>query len=123
VIAFFLLTYLTFGPVLPTVEYDLFEVNEKLDAEGEVQYTQLIFWDWDMRTHRFQSHGFVMLRGNLPKREQTGFWVLTCRDSGNVRRVVSRACAFSRTFHDPEVKNKEDYPNVLRKGPFHPLRE
>ena len=105
---------------------DLIEVNHLYDQHGRHVIDQLIFYDWDSATRRFQVRAWRLLKSEEQRPRKSwpkGDYVTTWRDQNIVRRVHAVQTRETWTTHDPEVREREIYPMEQRLDLSQPLTD
>ncbi len=105
---------------LTTDVVDLIEVNRYFDEHGSPVYQQLIFYDWDEATGRYQVRAFRIIKSlqQIPHRVPgSRFHAVVWFDEkdGVTRRVLARAVRQSWTQHDPEMAERDAFPVQYRR--------
>ena len=96
---------------------DKIEYNHRFDDQGELQFTQLIFWQWNDRHRRFDVIAWKMAPQLLdaPYKTPQG-WAVSWYDSQRREPVTVYAAIFrhTRTAFDPEKDNRELLKSIYR---------
>ena len=99
---------------------DLIEVNRYFDEHASPVYQQLIFYDWNESTGRYQVRAFRIIKSlqQMPHRVRSSrFYAVVWFDEkdGVTRRVLARAVRQSWTQHDPEMAERDTFPVQYRR--------
>ena len=123
-------TAVSLVPWTPTLrdEVDVIELNHVFDGEGQHVLSQFIFWEFE--THSAAEH-VVAWRlwkpgSSLPLRDvRQGGCVLLFRDGESLRLVRGKQYRETWTQYDPEIDNRRQLPQHLRRelGRFEPPTE
>jgi len=92
---------------------DLIEVNHLYDLSGRPVIHQMIFYQWDRVTHRFQVRAWRLLKSNdqLPQRNWSqDNYVSQWRDLSTMRKVYAENVRETWTIYDPEVLERQMLP-------------
>ena len=105
---------------LTTDRVDLMEINRYYDEQGNPVYQQLIFYDWDARTSRYQVRAFRIIKSfqQMPHRLHGGrYYAVIWFDEkdGLARCVLARAIRETWTQFDPEMAAREALPVQCRR--------
>jgi len=100
-----------------TQEVDLIELNTLYDGDDRVVFKQLIYYQWDWATNRYQCVDWRLMKhhGMIPvKRGQyyESMWI----DGEQQRRVRSSYFRRSWSRDDPEIEERERMPKDRRRG-------
>ena len=100
---------------LPVQHFDRIDVNHVITIDGNVRFSQLIFWRWVRDEKRFVSFGFVFLKDGQkePRTDRDGASVVVTKD-GKRWRVTSDCVIETRTRNDPEQDDRCRYPDFRR---------
>ena len=101
-------------------DVDLIEVNHFYDDQGRLVFDQVIYYDWSNQHDRYQVRDWRLLKSSsqVPLRDwrhggYTSSWP-DFKQSDVLRRV--RAKVFRETWeqHDPELEDREFWPQEKR---------
>lgn len=110
-----ILAALTAPATVETAHFDRIDVNHVYREDGELCFTQLIFWRWCREDRRFYSFGYKMLRdGQKHPRFNGRHWTVQVK-RGNVDWRVTADCVIEwHSSYDPEVLDRQRWPNICR---------
>lgn len=97
---------------------DLIELNHYYDSEGKIVFHQVIFWDWsDEKSCLYvRSWRFFKSKRQCPVKDSSqGDYVAVWYDGNVLRRVRARSFLESWTQYDPEVCDRERFPQSNRR--------
>ena len=92
---------------------DLVEINHLYDLNGRLVINQLIFYEWDSASQRFQIRAWRLLKTNsqLPRRcWEKDCYVCHWRDMNVMRKVYADNVRETWTTYDPEVLERNMFP-------------
>lgn len=92
--------------------YDVLERNVVVNEEGRETLRQWIVWDWASIDGAHRCQWWAMDRGEEVRRTADG-WRVTV----DGRRIVARWYRETRTRHDPEVSDRDEWPIEKRRKP------
>lgn len=101
-----------------TDHVDLIEVNHLYDERGRLVIEQVIFYDWDHATDRFQVVAWRLLKSpeQFPQRHwESGRFVARWRDQAVWREVSAGQVCETWTTFDPEVLERNMFPIEKRR--------
>jgi hypothetical protein len=112
---------LTLVPATPLVcdQVDVLELNCVYDGEGRLLLRQMIFWDWRHDQSRYEVVAWRLWQDDfpLPVRDwHSGAFVLLWSDAETLRSVRARAFWQTWTQHDPEMEDRRQLSQHLRRG-------
>ena len=94
-------------------QVDLIEVNHYHDARGRLVFDQVIFYEWDSASQRFQVRAWRLLKTDWqrPRRDWVrGGYVSSWRDGELWRQVRAANERKTWTTYDPEVLERNLLP-------------
>ncbi len=101
------------GPVRDDV--DRVEVNHYYGADGELTFTQLIFYEWESGKWIIRDWRLVDQPGMYPRKDpRSGCYRITWDDKGIMREVRTRSKTETWTDYDPEMIGRRDCPTDRR---------
>lgn len=97
---------------------DCIEVSSVYDENGNLNFTQLIFWTFkpEYSAYVVRAWRIVKSPSQLPQKDwKNGGYSVVWEDADIIRHV--RATEFRETFlqHDPETADREVWPKELRR--------
>jgi len=111
----FLFFALQTNPEICVEEYvDLVTLNYVYNEEGELNFAQLIFWDWDGSRYQVVDWRMYKREEQYPIREKS-IWVLRWYDEGILRKVISNHFTTTWTQYDAEIMEQETLPSIKRR--------
>ncbi|PQO46184.1 hypothetical protein [Blastopirellula marina] len=107
------------SPVEPHLvdRVDLIEINHLYDIQGRLVINQMIFYDWDNASQRFQVRAWRLLKSDdqLPRKSwNQDQYICHWRDMNVQRKVFADNVRETWTTQDPEVLERNMYPIELR---------
>ena len=100
----------------PAESCDLIEVNHFFGHQGELIFSQAIFWDWKHDRYEVRAWRLVKVPGQLPARDwQHGGYVTAWKDEG-LRRVRASEVRETWTQVDVEMEQRQVLPAEKRRG-------
>ncbi len=96
----------------PVNRYDVLERNVVVSEDGRETLRQFVAWDWDHCDGVHRCQWWAMDRGEEVRRTADG-WRVTV----DGRRIVARWYRETRTRHDPEVSDRDEWPIEKRRKP------
>ncbi len=98
---------------------DLVELNHVYNAQGNLIYTQVLFYDWRPLHGDYQVRASRLMksRDRYPERDfQRGDWVMIFSDGDALREVRASAFRESWTQYDVEQAERDRLPKEYRPG-------
>lgn len=101
---------------------DVIEVNRYHDADGNLVFTQVIFWEWSGEDFRVFAWRMVKSPRQLPVVEhRQGYtanpgYKMTWIDNGHLRSVRSPSVRYTWTQYDPELRDRKIFSPDERRG-------
>ena len=101
---------------------DLIEVNHFYDGQGRLVFDQVIFYNWDLTTSRFQIVDWRLLKSDsqIPIRDwRKRYYVAIWNDFKQkdvLRRTTCDNVRETWTQHDPELQEREFLPQEQRRS-------
>lgn len=106
----YLITYLHGGDVNPRC--DIIEINHYVnDQTGEVNFTQVLAWDWAYDYHRRQCEGWKLV--HRWHRTKTG--IVGADERGNEFTLDAPSFMETWTNYDPELVDRKRHPDKHRR--------
>ena len=103
-------------PDTPSETVDLIEINWFFGHQGELIFSQAIFWDWRHDRYEVRAWRLVKEPGQLPVRDwQHGGYVTAWKDEG-LRRVRATEVRETFTQVDVEMEQRQVLPADQRRG-------
>ena len=100
---------------------DLIEINHYYDKRGKLVFDQVIFWNWshDAAAFRVVAWRFIKKPSQMARRDwRRGGFVSLWHDGHVLREVRSDFVRETWTQFDPEVRDRDQLPQHLRRGLF-----
>lgn len=100
-------------------QVDLIEVNHCHDAQGQLVFDQLLFYDWCPLKSRYEVRDWCLLKSpqQLPRRNhERGGYVTAWREGPLLRKVHAEAVRESWTPYDPEILEQQSLPRDQRRS-------
>lgn len=97
---------------------DLIEVNHFFDDQGRPVFSQVIFYDWQPATARYEVRAWRLLksRHQVPRRDFLyGGYSCLWNDGGVYRWIFTPALRKTWTQYDPELLERERLPRERRR--------
>lgn len=96
---------------------DVLEVNHLYDGDGRHIFDQLIGWNWHGNELHVVFWRLLKGREAFPQRRfASGVYEALWIDDGQARRVRGRSFRQTWTQHDPELANRQRWPQSQRRG-------
>ncbi|MBI1249471.1 hypothetical protein GC197_16725 [bacterium] len=92
---------------------DLIEINHLYDLQGRLVINQLIFYQWDNASQRFQVRAWRLLKTDdqLPRKSwNKDQYICLWRDMNVHRKVYADNVRETWTTYDPEVMERNLFP-------------
>ena len=92
---------------------DLIEINHLYDLQGRLVINQLIFYQWDSASQRFQVRAWRLLKSDdqLPRKSwNQDQYICLWRDMNVHRKVYAHNVRETWTTYDPEVMERNLFP-------------
>lgn len=99
------------GPLVTTT--DVVEVNHFHDDDGRKVFDQIIWWEWLGGAKVVRDWRLLKTPRQMPQ-QRNGWYESTWWDGETLRRVRAKAYCETWTFHDPELKNRDHWPQEKR---------
>lgn len=99
-------------------QVDLIEINHFYEEDGKHAFDQLIFYEWCPRECRNQVLAWRLVKGQtqIPLRDwDRGDYCCVLCENGVLRSVRSAALRESWTQYDPEVLERDIFPQEKRR--------
>ena len=93
---------------LGTGRCDLAEVNHYYDADGHLQFTQLLAWDWSHQHKRWECQGWKLIEPDTWQCVAGG--IVATERGGQRVELRSRFVRETWTTEDPERENQKLFP-------------
>lgn len=104
---------------IPTDTVDAIEINHFYCGEGNLVFTQAIFWEFSDSEPRLRVVAWRLWKDPSKTPTRRGKeWELVWADGETLRRVEARLFRESWTMHDPEMSNRSEWPTHKRRGLF-----
>ena len=101
---------------------DLIELNHCYNEDGLPIFRQLVFWEWSPRSGDYRVAAYRVLRSDTAglrydwkRKEYVAAWC----DNGVLREVRSPHHRVTWTQFDPELVDRQFFPQELRRGLAH----
>lgn len=101
---------------------DLIEVSHVYDEQGQHQFNQMIFYDWQPLKGGYQVCAWRLLKtvGQRPRWDWAGgYFVTAWMDDDLFRVVIAPAVRRTWTLYDPELLERQKLPCDKRRGLRH----
>ena len=106
--------------MIRTESVDMVEVNRYHNRDGDIAYTQVVFWDWDHEDNQYHCRAwtmldredkrpFVMYPGGIVRSK----WIGIDKQETEINAVFLRE---SWSQVDPEREDGKQYPESKRRG-------
>ena len=118
-LALLVVSFLPTNPAVAEDRCDVIEVNHYYDNQGDLVFTQLIFWRFDESESEYRVIAWRMLKSKQqnPLRDVTRGCVTTIfDDEGVLRRVRAESVRETRTQYDPELLDRQHVSPEQRRG-------
>ena len=114
---------LLLGSLHPAYPYahtvDKMELNHYYDDDGQLVFSQMIYYDWSRQDNRFHVIAWRLCKSRemIPLRIQgTTNYRAIWRDGDIIRHTHTTLYVETWTQHDPEIKERTVLPKEYRKG-------
>lgn len=93
-------------------QFDIVEINHKLDASGNEQFVQVLAWNWDASNTQMNCEGWRLVKSW--RRIGPSSVRFLKDDMKTWEEIKGDSFRETWTYHDPETDNRDVYPTECR---------